>query len=419
MSSKGFLIENRHFFLFFCCVLMASVIYSPFLLSVSMFAFAFLVLLQLKVGLRHFSLKYNKADAPRLRDIFKYPSFGVVTLIFFLVLLSFWQTIDYPYWFSRLRIKLPFLVFPLMFVALPRITDRELKGLLYFLVFALGLTGIGIGINYLLHFEEINILLKQGQPMPTPYNHIRFSLLVALGIVSGLYLIETKYYLKYPWERKWIIATTIFLFLFMHLLSVRSGLVCLYAALLVLLLRYILLTKRYLIGLGLVLGLCLMPILAIQFIPSFKSKIAYMKYDYYMYNRGEGGLYSDSGRVVSLKIGWDIFKAHPWLGVGAGNLDAAVSKEFETEFPAFETYHMPHNQFLFVAASNGLIGLLIFSLAFFFPFFYRSNYKHPVLLGFYAITFISWLVEHGIENAIGAGFFIFFLSVLLSNLNKE
>ena len=398
---------------------MASVAYSPFMLSFSMFAFAFLVLFQLKVGPGHFSWTLNKADAPRLLTIFQYPSFAVLSIFFFLVLFSFWQTYDYQYWLARLRIKLPFLVFPLMFVALPRFTEKEVKGLFYVLLISLLITCLGIGANYLIHFDEINELLKQGQPMPTPHNHIRFSILLALGIIGGIYLVEEGYYWRYEVEKKWIIGITIFLFLFIHLLSVRSGLLSLYTALFMLTIRYILKTRRYWMGLTFIILLISIPVITYQLVPSFKSRIAYMKYDYYMYQRGEGALYSDSGRIVSLKVGMDIAKEHPWLGVGAGNLRAEVTRIFEEEYPNFEDAHMPHNQFLFVVAANGIIGLILFLFAFFFPIFYRRNFRHTILLGFSSIIFVAFMIEHSIENSIGVGFYIFFLSLLLSNLNKE
>ena len=143
-----------------------------------------------------------------------------------------------------------------------------------------------------------------------------------------------------------------------------------------------------------------------------------MKYDYYMYNKGEGELYADSGRLVSIKVGLDIARRYPWFGVGAGNLKAEVKRVFAEDYPGFEEAHMPHNQFLFVAAGSGIIGLLIFLFAFFFPLFYKKNYRHTLFLGFYSIIFVAFMIEHSIENSIGVGFYVFFLSLLLSHLNK-
>ena len=384
-----------------------------------MWAFAVLVLVRFEVGLDRIRIRFNKEGALGLFHLIRHPAFLAVTLFFFLIVFSFWQTEDYQYWLARIRIKIPFLIFPLMFVALPAFKEQELDGLFYFLLFALLVTSLGIGIYYLWNAVEINEALKRGQPMPTPHNHIRFSLLLAYGIIGGGYLFQKGYYLKWPQERWAILGTTIFLFLFIHFLSVRSGLLALYATLGVLMIRYVLISRRLLVGLGFLAIAILMPYLAFRFIPSFQSKIAYMKYDYFMYSQGKGDLYADSGRIVSIKVGMDIARRYPWLGVGAGNLKQEVERVFEEQYPQFEQAHMPHNQFLFVKAGNGTIGLLIFLFAFLFPLFYQKNYLHILLLSFMTIMFTAFMIEHSIENSIGVGFYAFFIAILLSYLGAN
>ena len=182
---------------------------------------------------------------------------------------------------------------------------------------------------------------------------------------------------------------------------------------------YIFQTKKYWLGLAVGLGLAALPVLAWFAIPSFQTKIRYAVYDRYMYNKGKGGLYADSGRIVSLNVGWDIFKANPVLGVGAGNLDREVKKGFAEKYPEYVEPLMPHNQFLFVMAGTGVIGLLIFLYAVFLPFFFQKNFSYPPLLCFYAIFLFTFMIEHTIENAIGVGTFVFFLVLMLSMLNRE
>ena len=394
---------------------MTSLIYSPFLLTISMIGLILFSIVIVQKKDNFFRVVFNKSILQKTADYKTNFSILVIPLYFFIVLFSCWQTTeDYGYFMERLRIKLPFLVLPFAFLGMPKFNQKQVNNLLYFLLIILSVTSIGIGINYMLHFEEINMLLSKGHPMPTPRNHIRFSLLLATGIVGGLYLIIQKYYLKCVAERYLIIVLTFFLFIFIHVLSVKSGILCLYFALGILGLRYIYNSKKYLLGSGLLLTLLIIPIIAFLTIPSLNQKISYMFYDYQKYLEGEGGQYADAGRIVSLKAGYEIFREHPVFGVGAGNLKQELKQLYAKKYADYVKPIMPHNQFLFVLASTGLFSFFFFLVAFFVPFFYRKVYHNFFFLGFYMIFFAAFMLEHTIENALGAGTFIFFLLLMLN-----
>jgi hypothetical protein len=385
---------------------------SPALLSISMFGLAVAALI-------HFPDAKSRRpalDFPAIERLFhpwRYPVFSVMGILFVIVLLSGLQGGDLQYWLERLRIKLPLLVMPLMFLMFPRISERQRAGLYYFLLILMSLLCVGIGINYLLHAEAINVAIKQGKPMPTPGNHIRFSLLLAYAVVCGAYLYWKKFGWKFRWERKLIFGLTVFLFLFMHFLSVRSGLLVMYLAVGTMGLFYSIKTKRYWIGAAVIAMITLLPLLAYLLVPSFRAKIEYMSYDQWMRNRNEGGLYADSGRIYSLETGWEIFKAHPVIGIGTGHLQRAVDETFQTKYPEVPHPLMPHNQFLYTAASWGISGLIVFIWAFFYPLFYRRNYRKPLILASYVIFFAMCMLEHNLETTVGIAFYSFFLCLLL------
>ena len=406
-------LEKQHLVLFFYAVTIAALVLSPFLLSVSMISLAVLSLIRFRVGRRVFTVAIDTDAIRRMLRIIKYPPFAAVTLFFFIVLLSFWQTEDYGYWLARLRIKAPFVALPLVFLGHPRLEERQWQGLLYFLLFFLLLTALGVGLNYWINYEEIQLMLQQGQPMPTPRNHINYSLMLALGVVSGACLYSMGYYWRYAWERQLILGVTFFLFLFIHLLSVRSGILALYVALFLLSARYILISRRYGLGLVILAALFAMPLAAYRYVPSFRAKVDYMRWGLIKFQEGEGAAYADTGRIVSLKVGWELARQHPVFGVGAGNLKQEANRMFEQSYPQLPEPLVPHNQFLFVLAGTGVVGLLLFLFALFYPLFYRQNYRHPFLLGFYGIVLTSFAIEHTIENSMGVGFFVFFLLLFL------
>lgn len=416
---NGFLalINRQNLAMLFCAMLMTSMVYSPFLLSVSMIALAAIIVFQVDWVNGKVKVGFNPEFGRNLKRWWSHPAFMIVTVYFFLVLFSGVFSEDFVYWGHRLRLKLPFLVLPFIFISIPKFSERQYLSLFYFLLFMLTVTSIGVGINYLLNFEEINIMLKKGQPMPTPRNHIRFSLLLALGIISGGYLFEKNFYIKWPTEKWFILGMILFLFFFIHLLSVRSGIVALYICLAFLILRYIYFQKQYVLG-GLLLALlAFLPWMAYQMIPSFKAKLAYVRYDLKMHQSGKGGDNSDSARLTSLKIGMQIGNEHPIVGVGAGDLKKEVYKIYAAEYPEIKEPRMPHNQFISVYAGMGVIGLGVFILTLLFPLFYQKNYQDPIFLSFHLIVIFSFMMENTIENSIGIAFYAFFLLLGLNHLS--
>ena len=366
------------------------------------------------------AIHFNKEIFTKIKQYNIAAPFLAISLYFFIVLISGWQTDgDWIYWLERMRIKLPFIALPIAFLGLDKFSDRAVKGLLYFLLIFMTVISVGVGINYGLNFDEINSLISRGKPMPVPRNHIRFSILMSVAIIGGIYLIFSKFYFKSQKEKKWIKGISAFLFLFIHILSVKTGIVCLYVALGILSLRYIYTSKKYLTGLLGIMGLISIPLIAFFTIPSFQQKITYTHYDLKQHLAGNGGQYADSGRIISLKVGWEIFSESPILGAGVGNLKRKVIQKYKTKYPNYPESLLPHNQFIYTLAATGIFGFSLFLVAIFFPLFYKKNYRNPFFLGCYCLFFTAFLLEHTIENAVGVGTFSFFLLLMLNHLQKS
>src|SRR5262249_52527264 len=111
-------------------------------------------------------------------------------------------------------------------------------------------------------------------PVPVEGDYIRFSLCIALFIIWCVYL----------WPRldhtllKWFTGITILLLAaYLHLLASRTGLAVLYVFI-VLWAIYFGWRKNKLAGLGILLLLCLLGYLAIQYVPTLKNRIGYFSY---------------------------------------------------------------------------------------------------------------------------------------------
>ena len=405
-------VSRRNLALFFCCAIIFSLIYSPFVLSVGMILICVMAVFDIweaESGKLKFGL--NKSLKNNFQQFLQAPQYWILSFFFLIVFVGGLYNEDWTYWLERLRIKVPFLLLPFAFFSLPTFRKKDYLGLYYFLVILLFFTSIGIGINYLMNFEAINESILKGHAVPVPRNHIRYSLMMAIGIIAGAYLYKEKFKLRYDWERPLIAFMTLFLFLFIHVLAVRSGLLVLYFSLIVLAVFFIFQSRKYVKGLLLIASIILLPIIAYKTIPSFKAKVAYTVWDMKMFEEGTGDNYSDSNRLFSLQMGLDIFKEHPIIGVGAGDLRKEVKERTVALGRDVAQHKMPHNQILSILAASGIVGGILFLITFFFPLFYAKAFLNPLHLSLHTIIFFSFMMENTLETSIGLGIYIFFLLI--------
>jgi O-antigen ligase len=391
-------------------VLLFALVYSPYLLSVTMFGIIALIFLEpgpkLRPGLGGL---INAWHAIQRR-----PALLASATFFLVVLAGGLYSSEVGYWLERLRIKVPLLALPFALAVLPPLTRRQLGFLLSVWVLLLGVTSVGVGINYAMNFSHIQQLIKQGQSVPVPANHVRYSLMVATGVFAAIWLFKNRFILRWSIEPYITASIGGFLFLFMHLLAVRSGLVVFYLSLAVMAIRLAWLRRNWWLAFMPIVMMTVVPLVMYLTLPSFQAKVGYVLWDWKMYISGQGEGYSDSGRMLSLHAGWNIWMEHVWFGVGSGDLKEAVRLEYLRQFGETVKPIMPHNQWLSIAAGSGLTGLAITLIGFFTPLIYKRQYRNSLLLAIHLVFFLSFLVENTLENAEGVGLYTAFLCILLS-----
>lgn len=403
--------------IFFACLLIASMMLSPFLLSISMWGLVAVGLWQSAVSCREQGIVRNARTVAAWRQIlvwsfrrlFQRPPLALLLLLLAAPTLSCFWSADLAYWLRRVQTRLPFLVLPWVFANLPPLSGRQMRLVLYAFVWMLLLVCLGIAVHFALHFHEIVAGIGRGDPIPVPRSHIRFSLILAIGIVSGAWLWAEGFYWRSPRERWALAATTVFLFLFIHVLSVRSGILGLYAMLLFGLGWYVWHTRRWVVG-ALALGIVVAaPIVAMKTLPSFRMRVHYMIWDWQQYQQNTGGAYSDAERIVSLHTGWQLWRANPVFGVGTGDLPTEVQRVTKEQYPQYSKEpKLPHNQFLYILAGTGVFGLALSLVAFFAPLATPLYRRFFLFSTFQILVFSSFMVEYTIETAIGVAFYLFF-----------
>ncbi len=355
-------------------------------------------------------------------SFFKDPILVALSLIFFGYLFSsLYSTEDHGYLMERLRLKLPFLALPVAFASLnKKISQPVFYSLLYFFLIIVSATTIIVIIKYAADFKEINIAYVQGRVMDTPFNHIRYSLMVSFAIFIAYYLFGLKFFLRYPWERWLIAGLGFYLMCFLHLLAVRSGLVAFYLCVFYLIFNHIFRRRQLKTALCLSTIVLMLPILAYVMLPSVKAKITYMKYDLdqlLLFRNASG--FSDGGRIISIKEGMSIFKENFIFGTGVGDLKHEMSEKLKEAPEDPPDYLLPHNQFVFVAAGTGIAGLLIFCLGIFLPLFNRKNLGNILFICFYIIVLSSFFTEATVEEQMGTAFYLLFLLLMHGYIQSE
>lgn len=343
----------------------------------------------------------------------------LTTGLFFLVLLSILNSHNLADWLHHVKMKLPFLVLPLAFYNLPSIRERDYYGLHYFFGLLIFVAAIPPLINYLRHFYEFQEAIGQGKAISLPVQHIKFSLFLAFGIISLIVLYRKKFIFKWPLERKLQLVLIGLSIIMLHLLAVRTGIVVFYFTLIILAFLDGVMKGRWKNMILVVLFLSLFPVVSYYTIPSFHQKVNYMVWDYGKLNLGEGEGYSDSERLESIRVGWSIVKENWLFGTGIGDLKDECRNRYQERYGPEKYVLYPHNQYLFVAAGLGLVGLICFLLFLMAPYSIHLSYIHPLLLILGIVAFTTFFIDNFLERSVGVGFYVFFLCLGLKFLDEK
>jgi len=320
------------------------------------------------------------------------------------------------YW-RDILLQSPFLLLPVSFWLLPPIRAQYLR--LLWLLFFILVVGFSLGstINYLLHVEAINEVYLHSQVMPTEPDHIRFSLMISLAIVVGIFMLEHGKIQRRSLCHSLLVAGTIFLALYQHLLAVRSGLITFYAIGLVAILWLVFRAKRYQVAVKLSFVLVLLPVLSFASFPTFRNRFHNTQEDISQVDQiRSADNYSLTGRVYSYKVAMLLVEEHPWLGVGNVDMEQELAKKYKSSFPTIKSssYIKPHNQFIYFLVAFGVIGVIIFTSCFYYPLVRTGAQNTPLLIAHYCIVTLSFLAEYTLETQIGLTFSLIFLLLSLA-----
>lgn len=375
LFKKAKLINSETFFIGLTIV---SLITSLYLISVGMIALTII------------SIFYKKWE----KEIFlKYLPILGLSLIFLVSFLFGIGGDDHTFWLGRIRIHLPFLILPLVFLSLAPISKELFVSFHVLLILVLVIVLIGSILYYGFNFESVQQDLKEGRSVPVPVNHIRLSLMLVYGILMAWWIRDQS-----EKGKTILFLSIIFMIIGLHYVAARNGLFAFYILFLI---------EAYRKFRGYSLFLLMIPILLFLSVPSFKAKIGYTIFEIKKTINGQGSGYSSGDRWDSIKDGWKLFKENPFFGVGTADLKMKM-KELN---PNKQRLIMPHNQWVNVLAASGIVGAFLFFAGYFAPLIIPEIFNFLPVRWLYGILTLSMLFESTLDTSDAVGFFLIFLLI--------
>jgi hypothetical protein len=268
----------------------------------------------------------------QIKTFWSHPFLVGITFLFLIPFISGLWSKDLEEWSDLIRIKLPLLLMPLAFAGPWQLEEKKGKILAYSFILLCLLGSWWSTGHYLQDPAAIHEGYLKAKIFRTPLqnDHVRFSWMVSAAILTGFLLLESA-------ERKkgkiLLAVVLLWLTIYLHLLSARTGLLCFYIVVLCYFLRLLFKHRSKAGALALLTGLILIPVLAWNLLPTFQNRIRYNLWDIEQattraYQPGS----NDGNRLLSFKAGWSILKHHPG-GVGTGDVWNQANQWYEKNVP--------------------------------------------------------------------------------------
>ena len=407
-------LSHRHLFLGTLHVLLIAIFFSKALVSICLWILVVLGIIRV-VSIKPFNISFNK----KVFNLVWYKStdrrFLFLAGFFLITLLSAVNSSNLFEWLEVLLLKTPFILLPFAFIHHPKFTARQIELLYVTFISTVLLSSGGVLVYYFLSPELAHDQIGVGKSILTPLTHVKFSVLASFAaIASGYYSLWQTGRNKY-----FLLATCLFLSVFLHILAVRSGLLILYVIGGMLLLLRMYTSKGIVAALGIVILIGTIPIAAYLTLPSVKQKVHYTLYDLQKVKEGNAANYSDGERLRSLAIGLDIWKENPFLGIGAGDIRDECEKRYAIQFSDSIKKILPHNQYVLVAASYGILGLLFFLFCVMNLLMYQLDRSNILLQIMVVLILLYGMVEKPLDEYVFVTVFTLFCCLEISRIKEK
>ncbi|MBK9717057.1 MAG: O-antigen ligase family protein [Saprospiraceae bacterium] len=392
-------------FLFLFSAFAFALPWAMYVVSASMVLMTALCLFQYKPT--GFPFGFNIGLKNTIRLLRKEPLFCWMIAYYFSFVISGLWSAEYIEWVHYSRLMLPFLFLPIIFIHQSPISNFKLNAVILIGILSVLITSGFILYDYFTNYEVYQLEILKGKPIKTYISHIRYSLIIAASCMILIHWLVVHWAFKFNWE-KWVYAfCLLYLFIVIHILSVKSGLLGLYIGVFLYMSYYMLLRKKFSIWIICIISMVIIIASMIYFIPSLKHKYLYSIWQIGEWSRGKWLYYSDIERWLSIQMGWNNILDHPILGTGIGDLKTSTDKLYMLHLNHKE-FKLAHNQFIFSWAYCGLPSLFSLMAMIYYSLFSNAQWRNPLILSLQGILLSSFLYEATLSSEIGICVYLYF-----------
>jgi len=328
-------------------------------------------------------------------------------LLFLLYLLGMTYTQDISQGLKELNINHYYFLLPFLFAFLPYQDLSIRKTLIFFFLIANLLAAI-----LTIYISITGNLLFQAEPyLPSPFiSRPRASLFYAFSIFLGL---EIFYHNIHNRKRLLLLSIAlIILSIALVKLEGRSGQIAFITVLPFWMSVRLVKKHRKIWAMAFLVLMCSVSWFSYQYIGNIKRRFDAAIEEVKTFSSGDFSHTNETSvarRFVFLQNSFEVWEAHPWFGVGSGDLQQEVFPKFKDN-PYGVDSGKPHNQFLELAVKFGIIGLLIFLITWILVFIRIRSPLATLFRCFSLLCFISMWSESTLDTQAGNTFFtVFFL----------
>jgi O-antigen ligase len=343
----------------------------------------------------------------KIKEVFKNLISVTLVGILLIYLLSFFNSENHGEYLKVIKNKIPYLFIPISLVSVQKLSKQQLIFIQYiFIVCCLYSSGWSY-YQYLQNSEIYADLYARGEVIPTLIHHVSFAVLLCF---AAIFVLNNSIHKNGKTEKIINVFLFIWFIYFLHILSVRTGILLLYVSLFLYGVILLITQKKIVITISLFLLLILSSIISYQKIPTIKSKIAYTFYGIAQYKNKQdtANVVSDARRILSDKIGIEILQKNKMSGVGLGDIKDEMNSIYKQQYPQFnsEVYSHIHNQYLYTICGVGLLIGSLFCILLLLPLFQFIRAKNYVFILIYGMLLMVMLWEPFIESQIGNSIFL-------------
>ena len=306
-------------------------------------------------------------------------NFGII--LFFVIQIASWlYSEDKATGFDILQRRLPLLILPLAFCLID-FNEKTWRKILIFFAFLTSfasLLGFAFGIYNTLKYHDTGYLYNDNiSTFLFGIQAVYFAFYVNIAVIIFLYLLIYKSD-DFRKLKGTMIFSIIWLLFINFMLASKMAMVSLLIIILLMTFKYILSNKKYFEGIIIIMSLFIALFIVNKLSPKTFNRFKGITHTSFQFDNtkaenhfnadfDESKWNSTNTRIAIWQCGLDIFKANFIFGTGLGDRDKALQNEYSKKqfVYAIETEKNTHNQFLDIAVSMGIIGVMVFIFVFF------------------------------------------------------